>query len=240
MPTARDLVQRAAISAGVVESVDNLSNEDAVSALNELNNIVEIWNLDSLFPNTNLEYTFTPPALTSGEIKIGPTTGSVDIEAPRPNRVVAVATLRDGRYYALNYISPDDVATSNVRNALNQGVYSDYYSVYMDYPDITIKLYPYSDSDSYLITTQGVVPTFTLNDNINLPSGYFPALQYELASVLALNFGNVEMLPLLEKRALECISRVKRLNNKTRLLSQNGTPGRGATEFDIRSGTHLT
>jgi len=56
----------------------------------------------------------------------------------------------------------------------------------------------------------------------------------ELAAVLASIYGNLEMVPQLEKMAKERIARVKRLNNRPRLLGHDGTPI-GNQDWDIRS-----
>ena len=96
--TARDLITQAAKSAGVIDAIESLEAEETSHALDELNNILETWNLDELFPYTQLDYSTSSPLITEGEILIGPTTGSVDIEAPRPNRIIGVAVLDSGRY----------------------------------------------------------------------------------------------------------------------------------------------
>ena len=48
--TARDLITQAAKAAGVIDAIESLEAEESSHALIELNNILETWNLDSLFP----------------------------------------------------------------------------------------------------------------------------------------------------------------------------------------------
>ena len=233
--TARDLIIQAAKTAGVIEAIETLESEEASHALDELNNILETWNLDALFPYVNREFNVPVPTITAGQIIMGPTTGSVDVETPRPNRVVSVAILLDNRYVPLESISSDTMATSNIRNI--DTALPLYYSVETGYPDITITVHPGSNSYAYFITTQDVVTAKTLNDEIDLPMGYYPALQYELASVLAAVYGNMEMVPQLEKMATQRLARIKRLNNQPRLLSHEGTPI-GAGYWDIYTDTY--
>lgn len=238
--TARDLIQAAAKTAGVIDSIESLESEEASHALDELNNIIEGWDIDALFPYVNEEYNATPPTLEPGKIKIGPATeGSVDIDAPRPNRVIAVAINKSGRYYPLTEVSPNDMANSNFRNVgASTGGVPVYYTVHTTYPIMEIEIFPAVDAFPYIITTQNVVQAKTLNDFIDLPSGYYPALQYELASVLAAIYGNLEVVPQLEKMAKERIARVKRLNNKPRKLTHDGTPI-GSGYWDIYTDNYI-
>jgi len=234
--TARDLITAAAKTAGVIDSIESLESGEVSHALDELNNIVEQWNIDEYFPYVNNEYTWNPPYTVNGKILIGPATeGTVDIDAPRPNRIKGVAVLTDNRYVPLEYISPNTLADSNIRNANSfGGTFPAYYTYHTTFPIGEIEIFPAIDSNPFFITVQNVLENYTLNDTIDLPNGYYPALQYELASVLAAIYGNMEMVPQLEKMAKERIARVKRLNNRPRLLSHDGTP-LGNQGWDIRS-----
>lgn len=238
--TVRNLLAAASRTAGLVGAGEALSDDDAAIALQELNNLIESWNIDSLFPTTLNEFTFTPPGLVDGEITIGPEVGAVDIETTRPNRIIAVANLRDGRYYPLQYISPDDIARSSVRNNVNQANSSSYYTVYADDEVLRIKCYPFLAATDYTITAQSSVPIYSsFNDEITLPQGYYPALQYALAALLCMDSGNTEMMPIIAEQAKASLARVKRLNSKGRRLSHRGSPGLGEPEFDIQSGSYL-
>lgn len=240
MKTARDLIQQAAKKAGVIDAIEALESLEASDALQELNDIIDGWNIDALFPYVNEEYNVPNPTLEPGKVKIGPATeGSVDVDAARPNRVISVAINKSGRYYPLEYVSPADAATSNFRNT---GAYVGgipiYYTVHTTFPIAEIEIFPAVDAFPYIITTQNVVSAKTLNDTIDLPAGYYPALVAELAVVLAGDYGNMEMIPLLQDRAAKTLARLKRLNNKPRRLSHDGTP-RGSGYWDITSDNYL-
>jgi len=240
MKTARDLIQQAAKKAGVIDAIETLESLEASDSLQELNDIIEGWNIDSLFPYVNDEYNVAIPTIDAGKIKIGPAAeGAVDVDAPRPNRVISVAIDKSGKYYPLEYVSPDDAATSNFRNVSGAtGGIPLYYTVHTTYPISQIEVFPNANSFPYIITSQNVVSAKTLNDTISLPSGYYPALVAELAVVLAGDYGNLEMVPLLEARAVKTITRLKRLNNKSRRLSHDGTP-RGAGYWDITTDSYI-
>ena len=238
--TARDLIQAAAKTAGVIDAIESLESEEASHALDELNNIIEGWNIDELFPYVNEEYTVNNPTIDPGKIKIGPATeGAVDVDAARPNRVIAVAIDKGSRYYPLEYVAPNDMANSNFRNvgAFTGGI-PVYYTVHTTYPILEIEVFPAVDAFPFIVTSQNVVQAKTLNDTIDLPSGYYPALQYELAGILASIYGNMEMVPQLEKMAKERIARVKRLNNKPRRMSHDGTPI-GSGYWDIYTDNYI-
>jgi len=240
MKTARDLIQQAAKKAGVIEAIEALESLEASDALQELNDIIDGWNIDALFPYVNEEYTVSTPTLEPGKIKIGPATeGSVDVDAARPNRVISVAINKDGRYFPLDYVAPNDVATSNFRNASAMtGGIPIYYTVHTTYPIAEIEIFPATDAFPFFITSQNVVSAKTLNDTISLPAGYYPALVAELAVILAADYGNMEMIPQLEKTAKERLARVKRLNNRSRRMSHDGTP-RGSGYWDITTDVYI-
>ncbi len=231
--TARDLITQAAKNAGIIDSIESLESGEASHALEELNLIIEGWNLDELVPFSNDQYeqsTFTTP----GEIEIGPT--GADIVATRPNRITAVAANVGGQYAPLTFIDQNSLWNSTILNNDNAGVPL-YYTLLPGATNSTIKLYPTSTAYTITLSTQTVISSYTLNDEITLPAGYYPALQAEMSVYLAQFYSNLEVLPGLEKMAIKALARVKRLNLTPRLLKTSGAPGRGDRNFNIQSYT---
>lgn len=229
--TARDLITQAAKNAGIIDSIESLESEEASHALIELNNIIEGWNLDELVPYSNNQYelsTFTTP----GEVEIGPT--GADIVATRPNRITAVAATIGGQYTPLIFIDEATLWNSTIQNIKNGGG-PIYYTLIAGAENSVIKFYPTSSTYPITLTSQTVISNYTLNDEIQLPQGYYPALQAEMSVYLAQFYSNAEVLPGLEKMAVRALARIKRLNLKPRLLQTKGAPGNAARGFNIQS-----
>ena len=69
MITARNLITNAAVTAGIIGVSEDLNANEAVQALNELNNLIEGLSLESYYPNTNVsnEITIDSPLFTIGK-----------------------------------------------------------------------------------------------------------------------------------------------------------------------------
>lgn len=225
MRTARDLITDAAKTAGVIDAIESLDSLEASHALSELNSIIETFNLDPLFVPKNTQQTVTS-TITTGIITLGET-APVDVNTVRPNRIIAVAIEENGEYVPLDYISENDFVLK-AKSTTNTGS-PKFYTTHSDFPNFSIELYPKVTPSNTVITYQYVQTAYGLNDEITLPDGYYPALQYELAATLALIYGNVEMVPMLEKKAMEKMTRIKRLNNKTRTMKIRGSVGMGGS-----------
>ena len=328
--TVRDLISSALTSAGAIAVGETASDAEATDAVNELNNIIESFNLDEYYPYSNTNHNLPNP---TSNISIGneiyqesglntlemgstitlsnditqlsdiptfidsvlyelgikylvsnsigntgtisnPTTGAeyvlsngapfswngipfnagdevvfinsdynldnispiyvyADIISESPDRLIAVNILRNNAFQPLQYISPNSFYNAHKNNSLTEPAY---YTYERNYPNTDITIYPNNTQYPVQVTAQIVKSTYDINDDLELPGGYYPALQYELATILALNYGNIELIPGLEVIAKKRLAAVKRLNNKGRRLKISGAPGRGRG-YDIYSNT---
>jgi|10_taG_2_1085330.scaffolds.fasta_scaffold54548_2 hypothetical protein len=328
--TVRDLISSALTSAGAIAVGESASDAEAQDAVNELNNIIESFNLDEYYPYSNAHYdipqptseisigneiyqetglntieiystitlsnditqlsdipTFIDSVLTENGIKysvsnsiantgtiLNPITGAeyvisngipfswnsidfnagdivqfinsdyildnlspiyyyADIIAESPDRLIAVNILRNNALQPLRYIEPNSFYNAHRNQSLTEPAY---YTYERNYPNTDITIYPTNSQYPIQITSQIVKSTYDINDDLELPGGYYPALQYELATILALNYGNLELVPGLEVIAKKRLAAVKRLNNKGRMLKPTGAPGRGRS-YDIYTNT---
>ena len=182
--------------------------------------------------NTELTYLSTAP------LQINTPEGiftRVDIFAERPNRIISVSVDISSILRPLVFVSPNQFDNS-FKSKIEQP-YPYYFTYNAEYPISTIELYPISTGYRTQVSYQIVQNDFTLNDDINLPDGYYPALQYELAKVLAVHYGNFDVVPMLEKMSTERLARVKRLNNKTPILTKRGTP-RANYRYNVNTDTY--
>lgn len=229
--TARDLITQALRSCGVIGIEDTPSPEMTGYALDVLNNKVEEWNINSLWPYTTLYTDGTLiPNQDTYEVNLGET-----INAERPNYVDAFAIYIDEIYRPLVKISPDTYDKSYRSDTAAQ--YPQFFTYRNDYPNGTIQLYPKpSDALSYRMVSKVITPSYTLNSDIDLPMGYYPAIQSGVAYQVALEQG----LPQVDRLKMDYdmkLATVKRLNEKPRELSKRGTPMK-LTQYDIYSDTY--
>jgi hypothetical protein len=232
--TARDLITDAALTAGIVGATESLEAQETSHALNELNNILESWDLDELFPYTKTISTLT---LAAGEssFTMGQGVGA-DIDTRRPNRIKSVAVLIGTTFFPLRFVQVDSY--DNSAKITSSGGIPQFYTVRTDFPDITIELYPNTSGPYDIeVTSEVSLAPVTLNDNIALPVGYYPALQYKLAEDLCLHYGIPEKYAVVAKKATEFMSRVQRINNIAPELSMRGAPTR-SFNYDINSDSY--
>jgi len=156
---------------------------------------------------------------------------NVDILAERPNIIESVAYLTDNRYVPLNIIDIDTYDNS-VRLTQQTSTYPSYASYRTDYPIGTIELYPMSNTSTFNITVQDQLGPYEINDELNLPNGYIPALEYELAVRAAIINGYLDKVQLLKKLATDAKKKVKRLHAKPRLLN-SGSAINNRGKYDI-------
>lgn len=154
-----------------------------------------------------------------------------DVFIKRPNIVKSLAQDIGSSLQPLKYVDPDswDLSSATV-NALG---YAAYYTVRTDFPFLKVEYYP-ATSGKFKMTSEITTGDYLLDDEIELPSGYYAAIQYGLAEVLALHYG-IENYPLIQQKAKEYLARVKKINQKSVQLATTGRP-RGYY-YDINSDT---
>lgn len=157
-----------------------------------------------------------------------------DIYADRPNRIIAV-TQQDGIVERpLRFIPEDDFDQAyKVNNSVSHPLY---YTVRGTFPFMTIEVYPNSTGGTFNVISEIIQGDFELNDEIELPQGYKPLIQYKLAKILAEDYGYAGKAQQLEKRANEMEGSLKKLNNRGKLMDNSGSPLKGG-RYDFYTDT---
>ena len=78
---------------------------------------------------------------------------------------------------------------------------------------------------------------YGLNDEILLPSGYYPMYQKQLALLLLVNYPNPEKYQIVERVATEMLARIKRQNSKPSKLKNDYSASGGY--YDVRSDSYI-
>lgn len=230
MPTARQLIIDAYHTVGLRAPSQPVTDDDAVFGLNALNyDVVEVLKTDLNFPPSVAEYTFS---IVTGqrEYTIG-TSGTDIVVTLEPTDVVSVQRDEGGIYVPLQEIALRDFYDqANFRtNTAVPSAYtfsrgaSGYKIVLLDPPD--------SDYDAKVIFT-GVVNTYDLDDQVDLPSGYYSLLKYRLMGVLAQGNGLVQDAQMAEARAANLLQAITNSNTRRPPL-QSGAKSGG--RYDIFS-----
>lgn len=220
--TARDLIKDAGVTAGIISPSESFDGTEVVDALRQLNNIVEQWNLDKHFPPAKFIKTVT----TDGNSFTIGNDASADLQINRPNIITSVAYISGSIQKQLRSLPQDSF--DNYTKSDVDGGFPFYYIVRTTYPLMEIEFYPkLGGSLDVVVTGEVALGQYTLDTEIALQDGYAPALEYKLAEILALRYGNVSY-EMIKAQAQQFLDRVKRINNKGKLVSKSGSIQSGA------------
>lgn len=237
--SARELIRRSLMLVGVLGEGENPSSDSANDALQTLNEIVDKWNVESLMIVNTVNITI--PLNGSKKYTIGPTG---DIDTLRPPSGVSLAYYNMPQQDATGPISlPVSLITEGQYNsiALKNLETSIPYCLYYNqaYPIAEVYPYPISNTGEIILTVSDQFLVFnSLDDIIDLPSGYVKALRYNLAVELALEYGRA-MPDDVKEIAVGTKSFIKSTNGsqkKVILFSDNALRRRSSSGFNIYSG----
>lgn len=227
MATARELVTDALQTSGIVALSSTPSAIEISNGLKQLNRLIEDWDTMKLWPYSNLETTGTLTT-SDGEYTIG---SGGDIAIARPNRLIAFQVIDSGLVYPLRFVSSEEFDNSGRFSTLSGK--PEVYTFRSDYPLAKVEIYPVPDKAySFNMVSSVKISNYALDDTVALPSGYYGALEYGLASILGDIYGvNVDKV---QRTANNRLTRIKRMNEKSRELSFNQISS-GSGHYDINS-----
>jgi hypothetical protein len=187
--TPRDLIRGALKLIGVVAAGENPSAQEQTDALSSLNDMLDIWSTESLLVYSKTIETFP---LTSGQQTYTMGVGG-NFNTSRPIRIFHAATLDQSNSPAneipiamLNLDQWADVTQKLTTSTLAT-------KVYVDFSNPLLKLYFWpvpTISNSVVIYSWKPLSEFTtVNSTVDLPPGYQMAIKYNLALILAPEYG---------------------------------------------------
>ena len=230
--TARQLITDALRTTGAIGAIEVPEAEEIAHGLNELNNLVAQLDLDSLYPYVSIRTTGT---LVNGTDLYSVGSGG-DVDIIRPNRIDSFSIKYGGAYVPLRSESPR--AFDNESRLTQFGSIPSTYIYRTDYPNGTIQIYPIPNSNyEFIMTSDFKNLDYGLNDDILLPSGYYPMLQYNLAKLLLIHYPNPEKYAIVDTTATDMLAKIKRLNNKAGKLKDDYSGSNG--KYDIYSDSYV-
>lgn len=188
MPTALELIQGALRKIGEFAPGETLPASDSTAALELLNGLLDIWSNEKLAVYNNVENIFT---LTPGKNVYTVGTGG-EINIPRPLRVTNMYTRLTTTGSAVDFpcaeISGDKYTAIGLKSQPGPWPKMAYYNT--GYPLAQLYFWPVPNAGGeFHLWTDMVLTTLALSDQIQLPQGYYLALQYNLAVILAPEYG---------------------------------------------------
>jgi len=230
--TARDLIKSAMITGGIIGATETPEAQEIADGLSQLNDMIDSWSTEGLYPHTTTK--------VSGQLSVGQWVYSVgiggQINTPsRPIRVRAFSFLSGDIRYSLDEMSQNDFDNRS-RNTTIEGMPSVF--VYRnEFPLGEINIFPKPDQNyDYEITYDYVNNELTLNDTIDLPSGYYGALEYGLAVILSARYGN-QLNPIITMEATNRKNKLLNLNNRGNQLRYDFDGSR--RRYDIKSDSYF-
>jgi len=224
--TVRQLLIDSLRTVGVVGAIEVPTAEEIGHALNELNNLMAMLDLKKLFPY--VEVTNTGTLTTSQEFYTIGTGG--DIDTPRPNSLLTFAINYGGVYRPLKEEST--IAFDNEARIKTFGSIPSVFVYRTKFPLAEIQIFPVpTEPFEYSVTSNFKQIDFGLNDEILLPSGYYPLLQYNLAELLLVHYPNPSKFQMVSNTANRILADMMRQNSKSGKLKDDFGGQRG--RYDI-------
>lgn len=205
MRTAGDIAGRALIRAGVIASGETPTAAELSDAVTTLSDMLDSWSLEALTVFGTAEHVI---ALAGQQrYTIGP---SGDVQATRPIAVRSAFVRQGEADTPLKLCSPEYMDDCGSKDSAGQGYWLSFEG---STPDATVRLWPVPDGELHLRVSQPLVQLTDINDELDLPPGWFHALTLNLAFHLCEEYGFV-VPPGLADSAQTAKANIKRANLK--------------------------
>jgi hypothetical protein len=230
--TVRQLLTDTLRTVGVVGQSATPNATQIGMALNELNSLMAMLDLKKLFPY--VEVTNTGTLATSQEFYTIGTGG--DIDTPRPNSLLTFAINYGGVYRPLQEEST--IAFDNEARITSFGSIPSVFVYRTKFPLAEIQIFPVpTEPFEYTVTSNFKQLEFGLNDEVLLPSGYYPLLQYNLAELLLVHYPNPAKVQMISGTANRILGDMMRQNSKSGKLKNDFGGQRG--KYDILTDSYV-
>lgn len=205
MRTAGDIAGRALIRAGVIASGETPTASELSDAVTTLSDMLDSWSLEALTVFGTAEHVI---ALTGQQsYTVGPTG---DVIATRPIAVRSAFVRNDGTDTTLKLCPPEYMDGICSKDSAGQGYWLSFEG---STPDASVRLWPVPDGELHLRVSQPVVQITDINDELDLPPGWFHAMVLNLAVHLCEEYGFALAQGLVET-AQTAKANIKRANLK--------------------------
>jgi hypothetical protein len=234
--TANDQINGALRLLGVLAEGETPSAATSQDALVALNQMIDSWSTERLAVFSTQDQVFSwPPGAISRTL--GPTG---DFVGERPILIDDSTYFRDpasGISYGLKLINQQQyngIAVKTVTSTYPQVMW-----VNMEYPDITMTVYPVPTKllEFHIVSVKPLTAPANLATVLAFPPGYLRAFRYCLACEIAPEFG-VEPSPTVMRIAMTSKRNLKRINNPDDIMSMPYSIVATRQRFNIFAGNY--
>jgi hypothetical protein len=228
--TVRDLITSALRTARAIGADQTPSENESSTGLRQLNAVLETWDVQGLMPYADQ---VTDSTLVAGQASytVGPTG---DIVMARPNILRSVRFLFGNVWRDLQLVSFQDWAEAELNDTLQTLPVVAHWNP--AFPNGELSVYP-APGASYPVRLVSAISVsgVDLETVLQLPPGYEPALEFELASILGGIF-HIADLGDVRSEAIRRIGLVKRMRDQSRALTAWMAPtGSPRGRFNMQS-----
>ena len=234
--TANEQINGALRLLGVLAEGETPSAATSQDALVALNQMIDSWNTErlSVFSTQDQIFSWPPGAISR---TLGPTG---DFVGERPILIDDSTYFRDpasGISYGLKLINQQQyngIAVKTVTSTYPQVMW-----VNMEYPDITMTVYPVPTKvlEFHIVSVNPLTAPANLATVLAFPPGYLRAFRYNLACEIAPEFG-VEPSPTVMRIAMTSKRNLKRINNPDDIMAMPYSIVATRQRFNIFAGNY--
>jgi hypothetical protein len=234
--TANEQINGALRLLGVLAEGETPSAATSQDALVALNQMIDSWNTErlSVFSTQDQIFSWPPGAISR---TLGPTG---DFVGERPILIDDSTYFRDpasGISYGLKLINQQQyngIAVKTVTSTYPQVMW-----VNMEYPDITMTVYPVPTKvlEFHIVSVNPLTAPANLATVLAFPPGYLRAFRYNLACEIAPEFG-VEPSPTVMRVAMTSKRNLKRINNPDDIMAMPYSIVATRQRFNIFAGNY--
>lgn len=225
MTTVMETIEGAMRLAGVIADGETITGKEATDALLAFNQMVEAWALDDIMLYSLGKQTFTWPSNT--EQRTVGTSGS--FTGYRPLQVSDATFFRDTSNdirYPVKIVGEKEfysVGYTNVSSVFPEMMYVNY-----AYPNAELNIFPKLSAamELNLFSRQELAHHTSLTTTLSFPPGYAQAVRYNLAVLLAPEFG-VPLNTEVARVAIDTKDKIRKLNKPDNVLGVPIRAGRG-------------
>ena len=209
--TAGDMINGAMRLLNILDQDGTADATQLANGLTAMNQMIDSWNTERLSVYSTQDQQFTWTASTASRT-LGP---SGNFVGNRPILLDDSTYFKDpgtGVSYGLNFINQEQYDAIALKTATS--TYPQTMFINMEYPDITMYLYPIptKDLEFHFISVTELTQPAASSTTLALPPGYLRAFRYNLAIEIAMEYGldapaSVKRIADISKRNL------KRINN---------------------------
>lgn len=229
LTTARDLIIEAYRVSGLIDLIEVPEANEITIGLSQFNQLIDSLDLDSLWPYTKKLHKGN---FVSGQknYTIGLAVGD-DIQIRRPDTINNFGFIIGGNTFRpLNRVGMVDY--QNSYKTENLSTLPEAYAYYPDFPSSRIEVFPTPNSNyEYTLQYSVKLKDYTLNENLELPSGYASYLTWGLAEVLCDMQGSNNVL--VKTRAIKYLEAIRKMNVEPITMGYGNLPMGGGLTWDV-------